>query len=322
MSQTLKIDNFNSLNIQEETALTADAAISASPVSLAVLNSQGYLANDIFILGTLASEISEKLTVTSIPDTSHINVAALTKAHTKFERITKLFGDKIKVYRAANVDGTVPADANFSVIATVDIDYDQKATVYVDAAGSNAYWYKFTYFNSTTSTQTDIGDSTAGRGGIDNYATIDSIRREAGLTNNKWISDSQIDEKRQTAQAIIDSTLQGRYTVPFTSPINPLIAEITRRLAAGYLLTDDYGPTQTLDTRQGQAKINYVTNDQKTGVLDKLVAKSLNLTDLKGTETAVTETGAFKMWPNNTTSSAPEASGGDNGFGFTRSTRY
>jgi hypothetical protein len=307
MSQILKIANFSARNLRETGVLDADQAATGSPVSLLIQNSQDFSSSDIVMIGTLGSEKAEKKSISSVADATHITVPSLSFAHLRGETITKLFGDQIKIYRAANVDGSVPADSAFgAAYATINIDTDQEQTIYTDATGSSSYWYKSTYYNSVSTSESALSDATAVRGGSGesityDYATLEGIRQEAGLTNNKWITDEQIRAKQTAAQSYIDASLVGRYVVPFTAPFNPLIVEITKKLAAGYLLVDDYGPTQTLDTRQGQAKIDYVTNAQKTGVLDKIVARQLSLTDVKGNETVVTDSGSFDMWPDSTT---------------------
>src|SRR4051794_28804133 len=125
MAQKLQINNFSSSNISELTQLDQDTAVSASPVSVLVKNSQDIAVNDLVIIGTLGSETSEKKTVTAVADTTHFTVASLSFIHNRFDSVTKIYGDKVKIYRAANVDGTQPLDASFTNIATATIDTDQ-----------------------------------------------------------------------------------------------------------------------------------------------------------------------------------------------------
>ncbi len=70
----------------------------------------------------------------------------------------------IHFYRAANVDGKVPADDLFSVLATRDIDPDQPSTYMTDSAGGSGFWYRSTYFNASTNEETALTDSEARRG--------------------------------------------------------------------------------------------------------------------------------------------------------------
>jgi len=320
MAQDLKINNYGELNIRESTKLSADSADGAS--SFTVQNNEDFSANDYFIIGLRGSETMDQLLVLSVSgDDTITSTAAAKRQHFKHDDVTKLFGNKLRIYRASNVNGSRPADGDFALLATQDIDFDQMFTDYTDADGSSSYWYRYSYYNSTALTETEKSRPFRG-GNYGNYCSIQEIRQEAGLEGNRWITDERIDLKRQAAQAFINSMLSGLYTLPFSEPINPLIAECTRLLAAGYLLTDNYGPLSTLNTNEGKQKIEQVTNEQGTGILDKLNTKKLTLVGLLGASEAASGTQRFKMWPNADTEDASDTEGGDDGFGFKRRDRY
>lgn len=305
MSQTLQIANFGSLNILERSEMNADLAVGGT--SLTVNFSDDIATDDYLYLGTLGSPGGEVVTVTAVPDADTITVSATTKPHSRFDAVTKLFGNQIQVYRAANVDGTVPDDGDFSVLDDpFDIDTDQTQTDFTDTGGSSDYWYKYVYYNATTETSTSLADSRAGRGGgVGDYASIESIKRRAGMLGNQWLTDAFIDEKRQAAQSVINAKLTGLYTVPFTEPVNPLITEITKLLAAGYILTDEYGPVQNLDTSEGKGFI-----ERGNELLNQLNTKELELTGVDGVSTALTTSSGFQMWPNTQTATTADESGG------------
>ena len=310
MSQTLKISNYGDANTLETTHLTADAA--SGQAVIAVENNQNFTANSHYVLGRVGGESLEKLVVSSVSGTTGITATAnMANDHKKYDEVTRLFGDQMRVYRAPNVDGTAPADGSFAVIATKNIDYDQSDTKYTDSSGSDSYWYKAVYYDSVGDEITPLAASVAFRGGgYGNYASLESIRRKAGLQDNRWISDSVVEEKRQAAQELINSTLTGRYTIPFSKPINALIAEITRLLAAGYLLTQEYDDTSTSTFTEGQAMIERVTNDKGTGILDKLNTGTMTLL---GETDATLETSTsinYAGWPDSTTKDAVAADGG------------
>lgn len=305
MSQTLRIKNFSTLNILEDTTLLDDVAAGVSTIP--VVNNQNFVANGYFIIGRLSSDTAELLTVNStIGVTTVISNANTVRAHTKHEDVHMLYGDKIRIYRAPNVDGSPPADGTYSMLAELDIDYDQSSTSYTDASGDDTFWYKSVYYNSTLDTETALVSSSALRGGsYGNYATIDSIRNQAGLQNNRYITDAKIEEKRQAAQSYINSTLTGRYTVPFSRPINPLVSEMTRLLAAGYLLTQEIGTTNVSTYREGQAMIDRVYNADGTGLLDRLNVGELSLLDETGVSTELSSSSSsYGGWPNSTTEDA------------------
>lgn len=304
MSVTLKIENFGAANIKETTQLGSSSA--ASQAVATVLNSQNFVTDDFFIVGNLGAEQSELRKVSSVSGSNITATANFTYPHNKYVPVTKLLGDKIRVYRASNVDGSIPADTSFSLLATLDIDADQPDTLYVDSSGSDAYWYKFTYYNSVSSGETGKEESIAVRGGASgNYCSVEEIRGEAGLKNNRWISDSDVDTKRIEAQAEIDAALQGIYSVPFTPPINAQITNITKLLAAGFVLLKDYGPLNNGSSKDGQKKV-----DEARAILARIKTKELVLTDSDGGSLAIVGAAGFSGWPNNDTATTAAESGG------------
>lgn len=316
MSQKLTINNYSDINILEETELTADAA-SAQAV-IAVTNTDGFATNSHYVIGRIGGESLEKLLCLSVAAPTGITATTnLVRSHKQSEKVTKIYGNKARIYRASNSDGSQPADADFSLLTTVDLDFDGSDTTYTDTAGSSDYWYKFTYYDSVATTETPLAQSTAVRGGgVGNYASLASIRKQAGLENNRYISDDKIEEKRQAAQRLIDAELNGVYVIPFVAPINPLISEITRLLAGGYLLTQEY----TINSggrlyAEGQSMIDRVTNKEKTGLLDRLNSKELKLTDVTGAPETTSGVSTYSGWPNATTETAdPTVGGGARGF--------
>lgn len=309
MAQTLKINNFSDLNVVEKGILDADVAVGAT--SLTVQNNENIANLDHLYVGKFGAETSEKRTVSGVTAATGITVDALTEKHFRFDPFTKLFGNQIKIYRAANVDGTQPADGSFTLLATVAIDFDQRETLYTDSGGSSSYWYKFIYYNSTSAAATNLADSKAVRGGgIGNYASIEAIRKKSGFQNNRNITDGDVDAERQAAQREIDSMLGDLYTVPFTSPINPIITRITVLLAAGALLTTNYGVFSGQTINNGKAMI-----DEAMGLLDKINERKLILQNATGVTTESTAASGFDAWPDATTIDADaDVGGGDRMF--------
>lgn len=310
MSATIKIDNFSGLNIRRTTAL--DLAITAPTNSYQVQNSGNFANGDIIAMGVLGTENCEKITVNSVPDTTHIASSANAAFnHARFDPIVSLFGDKIKVFSAVNVNGSPPADGSFAEISgsPFTIAFDEPASTITDAAGDQNTWYKFTYYNSVSTQQTNMADVPAVRGGgYQQYCSIADIRRVAGYKNNVNITDSMIDLKRRAAQAEINSSLIGRYTVPFAAPINPKIAELTKELAAGFLLLDDFGPFTANTTKDGQARV-----DEVRAYLLALKNGDKYLTDDAGNDISTSgSSNNISSWPNETTRTLAEFD--DNGI--------
>lgn len=303
--QTIRVPNFPDVNIKERSRLDADSVATATGLTLEYTANMA--AADYLYVGRLGTETGEINTITTVTNMTTLVVPAMAKDHSRFDDVCTLFGNKIKVYRASNVDGNVPLDASFSLLGSAaDIDADQNYTDVTDATGGSDYWYKYTYFNSTSSAETPLADAIAVRGGgYGDYASIESIRSEAGLQNNRFITDAQINEKRQAAQTLINGQLTGLYAIPFTSPINPHVAEITRKLAAGYLLSNDYGTVSTFSTNNGKAKIDWALDQ-----LSKLKAREIVLTDNAGADTSISTTSGLQMWPDTTTATSDTSVGG------------
>lgn len=300
MSVTLEIPNYKEINIKEQTKLAID--LPAGSTSLTLDNNQNIVANDFILLGGRGSELGEIRTVQSASGATLITTNATTLDHVINSSITALVGNKLRIYRAPNTNSLAPADDTFVLLTTIDIDPDELSTKYTDTTGSASYWYKFTYYNSTSLAETSLADSIAARGGgTGNYASLEVIRQEAGFANNKNIGDDLIDEHRQAAQATINGALRGVYVVPFTPVINPLITYITTLLAAGTLLKSQFGAYDVSDTNNGSDKIK-----EAYALLEKLRAGQLKLTNPDGSSPTTPPNDeesdrGFSGWPNGTT---------------------
>lgn len=294
MAEVLRPTNFDAINIQGKTELSADVAAGQKVAN--VLNSQGIVADDFFIIGELVGELSELAQLDTKTGNALTAIANYTHAHKKGEAVTKIFGNKIKLYRAANVDGSIPADASFSEIVTLDIEVDQTFTEYTDTSGGSGYWYKKTYYNSENTSETDLADAVAVRGGnYGYYVNWEEVRGEAGLTNNKWIEASVYQDKLKKAQSEVNTSLRiGGYTLPLTV-IPEVVKHATILLAAGYVLTRDYGPENAGTSKDGERKIK-----QAREILKGIEDGTEILTDDSGNDIDTDSTGGrINGYPDN-----------------------
>lgn len=240
MATTLQIESFGETNLGERSELSADF-IPASVV-LEVRSTDGYVSGETIYVGQLGREGVEKAVIASVVDKTTITlVAPLGLPHSRYEPVTAVLGDLIHIYRAANVNGTVPADEAFTVLAARSIKADDQSTYFTDSAGDSNYWYRFTYYNAVTLEETDLADSVAVRGDdFGHYASISEIRVEAGFEHAHNLKDTIIDQQRRAAEAEINASLSGAYTVPF-SPVPEIIHTLTVQLASALLLDHAYG---------------------------------------------------------------------------------
>lgn len=297
MPTTLQIPSFASGNLRERTALTADYV---SGTSLPVESTQGFVPGDIIYVGQLSRERCEKAAVDAVTSATTLTlVSALQAPHSRLDAVTSVLGDTIKIYRASNVDGTPPDAGAFTMLATRTIDPDQTTTYYTDSSGSASYWYRFTYYNPSTSEETSLLDSEPVRGDdFGHYCSISEVRSEAGFDGAVNLSDVTIDQQRRAAEAEINSTLRGAYTTPFVKPLPQRIRYLTIKLAASFLKNKAY-PGQGL----GDSDVKDVRGQLKA---------LQNGSDVLDDDTVTPYDGQHvDSWPNDTTASVdPDLGGG------------
>lgn len=308
MAQTLQIPNYGSLNIINGSQTQLTAATASGVNSLPVQDVDDFATSGYVLIGTKGAGTSELLQAGTISGATTIPLTTNTaQAHNQFDPVYPLFGNQINVYRATDAGlGQQPADASFSLIATVAIDYSEATTSYTDPLGGGGYWYKFTYFNSTNSGETDIGSATAVRGSFTvSYCSLDEIRRQAGFANSPFVIDDQIDEKRQAAQDEINGALDEFYETPLQPPINDFLKQICIRLSAGLLRQAQYSAISDPQVN-GTNMYNAAQTDLK-----RLILKERVLTNKQGQPLDSTgATGGIEGWPNSSTRSTPKYEGG------------
>ena len=143
----------------EKTYLTAVAQANSN--SFKVQNANRIPQNSIILLGEMGMEQTELLTVNSGGTDTLLPTTGNSKfAHASDEPIYKMRYDKVLFYRATTADGV------YSLIATVDIDVDNrnKLTEYQDLTGSGTSFYKTKYYNSITSEETNFSDYISAEG--------------------------------------------------------------------------------------------------------------------------------------------------------------
>ncbi|MBJ8343941.1 phage protein Gp36 family protein [Antrihabitans sp. YC2-6] len=244
MATTLQAESFANINLTERSTL--DESVLTAATTIKVVNTSGFEAGKTIYVGPPGSETCEKAVVNAVTDETTLElVDGLGQPHSRFDAVTGVLGDRIRIYRAVNVDDSAPADVAFSALASRSIDPGKVVTYYTDSSGSSDYWYKLTYWNETTGDETDLDDSTPVRGDdYGRYASLTEIRRDAGFLNATNLSDVTVDQKRRMAEAEINTALSNRYTVPF-KPVPEQINSLTIQIAAGLLLQDAYGETST-----------------------------------------------------------------------------
>lgn len=256
MTEIIRIDNFPKFIFLQETSLSADATEGASSIS--IVNEQGFDTSHPILIGRPGNDEAEIRTPSSVSD-ELIEIDALDHPHKAGTPVYSLRANKARIYRATNVDGNKPIATSYNLLDTVNLVGDLLFTEYSDASGGSGYWYLYTFVNDVASPEkeTEKNASSAVRGGgYGRYVTVDEVRTEAGLNSNPWITDTIIYSKLIKAEAEINSLLASAgYSLPLSSvPENVKHANIL--LAAGYILTADYGSRHSGLSKDGENKIS------------------------------------------------------------------
>jgi len=260
----------------EKTKFSAEEA--AGQTVLSVENTQGFAVNNYIILGQIGSELAEIVQISSV-STNSITTGVTKFIHKQEEPITKTLFNKRKFYRSTTESGTYSHLSSEG--SPVDIQVDQpEGTSFEDSTGTSSSWYKATYYNSTSGLESSIDDAIATKAGdVEAYTSIYKIRSESGFEENDYISTEVIARYRDEAQMQVDGVLAIAYSLPL-STIPKLITHITTLLAAGLLLSKEYGVEADVDvSKTGQRKI-----ERAEALLQKIIDGTLLLVNSDGTQ--------------------------------------
>ena len=278
----------------EITILASDEAPGQSVLSIE--NGAGFSAGDFIAIGNIGAETTELRQIASVTPTEIVISAPTDFSHTLGERITVLRYNKRKFYRSSSRDGTYTHLSSEGSPVTIAVDMPE-GTALEDSTGTSASWYKATYYNSSTFTETSLEDAEAVKAGDSEYYTsIHKIRSEAGFEDNHYITSETIARYREEADSEIDAYISAVYSLPFSSAPR-LLTHISTLLAAGHLLSKEYGSEVDVDAaKSGQAKI-----ERAEELLQKIVDGSLTLVGADGRP--VTKLSTFKVSGSNRYSS-------------------
>lgn len=176
--------------LEQKTRLSASVAAAAT--SSTVENNNGFATNDKCIFGKFGEEKAEIVTLTSTAaDITLGHTTGPVFAHAARTPIYQIKYDQVKIYSATTETGT------YSLVTTIDIQADQKQTVYDDTAGTTTTWYKVKYYNQTTTTLSSYSDAVEGVGYTEDSlrSMTDEVLEEFGDPDAKEISRSQVRNK-------------------------------------------------------------------------------------------------------------------------------
>lgn len=236
----------------ERTTLDADAA-AGSNIALTLANNNGMAENTFIVIGIEGSERAEleKINAAVTPGTA-VQVATLLFPHKKGEPVTVYRYDKRKFYGSLTAGGSYSELTADGSPAAIQVDDPQGTRL--EYSSSSYLFFKATYYNSVSGLETDVDDSNETNADESvRYCTLYGIRKMAGFTNNPFLSEGRVEQKRAQAENEINSAISSRYVLPLAE-IPALITYVCELLAAGYLHYEEYGPDGDGGKKLGEAR--------------------------------------------------------------------
>lgn len=258
----------------DKTKIAADVAAGSSK-AITVVNANEFAVDDYIIVGVIGNEKSEIAKITVVSG-NIITVETLGIAHKNGDPITKVLFNQRRLYGCLTKDGT------FTAIEIKDIEVDNPQGTFFEYAGIYTY-FKCTYYSEVE--ESSIDDTVAVLGGeSDRYCSIEAIKKQAGLYENPYTNNADVERKRSAAENEIDSAIGHLYSLPL-SEIPALIENMTVLLAAGYLdyqeFGDESGGVKWLGEARGMIK-NIIAGRRKLLGSDKTELTRLSASTLKG----------------------------------------
>jgi len=214
MGITLNAKNYD-ISGQEYTQIATAIAIGGT--TLVVDNTTGFSSNDYIVLGDRGSETCEIVKIASVTNITTLTIGAAVFAHEVDDPVYKIPFNQVRFYSCATQTGT------FALITTEDADVDNInwKTSYYHSAGTTTTWYKYTYYNETTTAETAIADSTAVIGAYNFYCTIQDVGAYLGIDidDNTAPSASAVRDIIEYVSDEIDNQLNTSFrsnTIPAT----------------------------------------------------------------------------------------------------------
>jgi hypothetical protein len=151
----IRVPNINLIN-SEKTFLDSDYT---TGTTLTVVSNLGFAANDYAVSGEPGEEKTESSLVASISNSDTITVSvAYNFDHNKGTTLYRSEWNQIVLERR------LIGAASWTSLATFNIQWDKKDSLYVDTSGNDSYEYRFKFYNSATSNSSEYSPSITGAG--------------------------------------------------------------------------------------------------------------------------------------------------------------
>lgn len=223
--------------------LSADTEAEAGVIY--VENNNGFVGEKFIVVGWEGSENAELRPLSGDPSgAQQLSLEKLDLPHKAGEPVTMYHFNRRKFYGSQTAGGAyteLPESSSDDGIE-IEVNNPQGTPCNYDESGGEGYLYfKATYYDSISGEETSLSESTevasdqSGR-----YTTINSIKRQAGLVKNPYITDDAVETYRLRAENEINSVLFSKYVLPL-STVPAIIENCCTLLAAGYMDYQEFG---------------------------------------------------------------------------------
>jgi phage gp36-like protein len=255
-------------------------------------------------LGRKGDSTTELCHIASISGNDITMSDNLKSDHPENTEVVEMFYDQRKLYKEQTAGA---GDYAMTDQKTIQLN-NPEGTLFQSIGGAGIH-YKCTYYDSVGLTETDLADAEATSEDIEYYATVSDVRRDAGMADNAYITDSDILQSLKDSQSEINSKLASYYTIPL-SETPALIRDICAMLTVGRLFQAEYpGIDPTYD------KVGKDRTTEARELLSQICKKEIRLITASGEEFTTVTTQRPAGWPNSSTAAMDSLdNGGDNLF--------
>lgn len=219
--------------VNPTTILTNQTWISSSyssGTSLTVKNTGGFADDDLILVGYPGQENTEITSLTATPPSvTTLTITAMNFAHSKDDPVYMILFNQCEIHESSN--GT-----DYTLIATVNLDYSKMITVYEYLNGSQSNYYKIRLKNSVSGSLSSFSDAQLGTGWPRKSTgrMIRNVRRYLRDLNERSYQDWEIMAELKNAADEVTSEIPNAFWTLKKS------SRTTSASTAEYYLPTDY----------------------------------------------------------------------------------
>lgn len=233
---------FPDISQNEKTFLSADEA--AAQTTLSVISGRNFSANEYVLVGNLGEEKAEIRKVSSQTDTTLVTDALLF-AHSRGTKIQFIPYNQIVISRSTN------AGVDYTPLDAIDIRPDSSETYIQRTTDASTDYYKYRFYNSTSTLYSAYSDPVIATGFADN--SVWSIKKRALSQLGEKIGDVISDE------FLNEALWEGRRELDQDEGIGKWSFRIKRNANVGSIIPGTYQLTLPTDLRRPNTNENILS---------------------------------------------------------------